>query len=175
MPIEHALWATVAFGAGPFLFGLGFRRFRLKRLMENTPTAKVRSMAAVDSGIFASPTYLRERGTPRRPGELARHDCILRGGSGKKDRWELIGRGGTVVVAVDGRLRVDDLFTATAAAAAHAGLVVLPMHVETLDASALRRGAGRWTIRTSWPRPLRSGGRARPRACGGRAGRASAA
>jgi len=99
-------------------------------------SAKVRTMATVEGGIFASPTYLRERGTPRRPSDLARHDCILREGSGKKDRWELVGPRGPIVVAVDGHLRVDDLFAAAAAAAAHAGLVLLPLHMGQLEAGA---------------------------------------
>ena len=105
-----------------------------RRLVDSS--AKVRSMTTIDGGIFASPTYLRERGTPRRPSDLARHDCILREGAGKKDRWEVVGPSGTTVVAVDGHIRVDDLFTATAAAVAHGGLVVLPLHAAKLEVGA---------------------------------------
>ena len=99
-------------------------------------SAKVRTMTTIDGGIFASPTYLRERGRPTRPSDLTRHDCILREGPGKKDRWELIGPRGPIVVAVDGHLRVDDLLAATAAATAHAGLVVLPLHMGKMEAAA---------------------------------------
>lgn len=112
-------------------------------------SSKVRTMMTIDLGIFASPEYLRERGTPRRPTDLARHECILRGASGKKDRWELIGPTGPVVVAVDGRIRVDDLFSATAAAVAHGGLVVLPLHAPRMDPSAgtLTRVLPEWIVR----------------------------
>ncbi len=99
-------------------------------------SSKVRTMMSMDSGIFASAAYLRERGVPRRPSDLVRHDCILRGGPGKKDRWELTGPSGKVVVSVDGHIRIDDLSTATAAAVAHGGLVVLPVHAAKGDPAA---------------------------------------
>jgi hypothetical protein len=43
--LETWMWASLALGAGPWLFWRGFRDLRLKRLMENTPTARIRSMA----------------------------------------------------------------------------------------------------------------------------------
>jgi hypothetical protein len=39
------IFATLALAGGPALFAGGFRDFRLKRLIENTPTARIRSMA----------------------------------------------------------------------------------------------------------------------------------
>lgn len=39
------IFAALALGGGPALFAGGFRDFRLKRLIENTPTARIRSMA----------------------------------------------------------------------------------------------------------------------------------
>lgn len=104
------------------------------RLVDSS--AKVRTVATIESGIFASPEYLRTRGTPRRPGELGRHDCILRGASAKRERWELSGPSGKVVVAVGGRIRVDDFVTAIATAVAHGGLVVLPLHFARVDTAA---------------------------------------
>ncbi len=92
-------------------------------------SAKVRSIGGMETGVFATPDYLREHGTPTRPFELARHACILRSTSGTKDRWRLSGPGGTVVVPVEGRIRVDDLVGAFAAAAAGAGLALLPVHL----------------------------------------------
>lgn len=43
--VETGFWALLALGAGPWLAWRGFRHLRLKRLMENTPTARIRSMA----------------------------------------------------------------------------------------------------------------------------------
>lgn len=39
------VWAGLATVAGPWLFWRGFRDLRLKRLMDNTPTSHIRSMA----------------------------------------------------------------------------------------------------------------------------------
>lgn len=99
-------------------------------------SAKVRSLGTVDGAVYGSATYLRERGTPRRPSDLARHDCILYRSPGKKDRWSLTGPSGTSIVAVDGHIRVDDLFTAMATAAADGGLAVLPVHLRAADPMA---------------------------------------
>lgn len=99
-------------------------------------SAMVRSLGTVDGGIFGSAAYLRERGAPRRPGDLAKHECILNRSPGQKDRWSLTGPLGTSVVTVDGHIRVDDLFTAIATAEADGGLVVLPVHLPTTGPGA---------------------------------------
>jgi E3 ubiquitin ligase len=43
--IETSLYATVALAAGPWLFYRGFRTMSTRRLIANTPTARIRSMA----------------------------------------------------------------------------------------------------------------------------------
>jgi DNA-binding transcriptional LysR family regulator len=109
---------------------------------------KVRSIGPQDAGIFATAAYLAERGRPRRPGELVRHDCILRSPSGKKDRWRLVGPTGTMVVAVDGHLRIDDMLGAMAAAAANGGLVLLPLDMARMTPSTpLERVLPDWIVR----------------------------
>jgi len=42
---ELAAWATVGLFTGPWLFIRGFRELRTQRLIQNTPTARIRSMA----------------------------------------------------------------------------------------------------------------------------------
>ena len=56
--------------------------------------------------VCASPDYLRRRGRPRTPGELADHDCLLLfGRGGRQDVWRLgTPTGGEVAVRVQGRL-----------------------------------------------------------------------
>lgn len=56
--------------------------------------------------VCASPDYLRRRGRPRTPGELADHDCLLLFGSGgRQDVWRLgTTTGGEVAVRVQGRI-----------------------------------------------------------------------
>ncbi len=43
--LDFPIYATIALGAGPVLFARAFRDFRTRRLIENTPTARIRSMA----------------------------------------------------------------------------------------------------------------------------------
>ena len=45
MRLEIPVYATLALGAGPWLFARAFRDFRTRRLIQNTPTARIRSMA----------------------------------------------------------------------------------------------------------------------------------
>jgi DNA-binding transcriptional LysR family regulator len=94
---------------------------------------KVRSLGTLDTGIYGAAAYLSERGTPRRPNDLAKHDCILRGPSGKKERWRLVGPSGLVVVPVDGHIRVDDLVAAVATCVAGGGLALLPVEMPAVD------------------------------------------
>jgi len=42
--LEMAFWATAALAGGPVLFWRGFRDLRTRRLVQNTPTARIRSM-----------------------------------------------------------------------------------------------------------------------------------
>lgn len=55
--------------------------------------------------LCASPDYLRRRGAPRTPEDLAGHDCVLLVGSrGRQDLWRLgDGHGGETTVRVRGR------------------------------------------------------------------------
>jgi DNA-binding transcriptional LysR family regulator len=60
--------------------------------------------------VVGSPAYFAARGRPRRPRDLAAHDCInLRlPTSGAIYRWEFTENGKELEVAVNGRLSVDD-------------------------------------------------------------------
>ncbi|QDH69517.1 LysR family transcriptional regulator [Marilutibacter alkalisoli] len=69
-------------------------------------TLVARRLAANRRLLCASPGYLRERGTPRTPQDLADHDCLLLvGRHGRQDIWRLgDGNGGEVTVRVRGRV-----------------------------------------------------------------------
>jgi DNA-binding transcriptional LysR family regulator len=56
--------------------------------------------------LCASPEYLRRHGTPRRPEDLARHECLLQSGTrGRQDLWRMSdGAGGEIAVRVHGRI-----------------------------------------------------------------------
>lgn len=59
--------------------------------------------------LCASPDYLRERGIPQTPQDLARHDCLVLVGSlGRQDLWRLgDGKGGEMAVRVRGRIEAN--------------------------------------------------------------------
>ncbi len=59
--------------------------------------------------LCAAPDYLRRRGTPRAPQDLARHDClVLVGSQGRQDIWRLgDGAGGEIAVRVRGRIEAN--------------------------------------------------------------------
>jgi len=99
-------------------------------------SAKVRRLGVAGAGVFGSTRYLAERGIPRRPSDLPRHDCILHSRARKATRWRLAGPSGTTEVAVRGRIMVDDIFSAMAAALNDGGLVVLPTHLVGADPAA---------------------------------------
>lgn len=59
----------------------------------NTFDANViaRKVVSTEAILLASPRYIAERGVPRSPEELARHDCLrLRPTSGRSSRWRLL-------------------------------------------------------------------------------------
>src|SRR5439155_7853476 len=45
LPLDLPLSAALALGAGPWMFARAFRNLRTRRLIEDTPTAHIRSMA----------------------------------------------------------------------------------------------------------------------------------
>lgn len=98
-------------------------------------SARIRSLGAVDCGLFASETYLRERGTPKKPVDLENHDCILLRRT-KDDRWTLTSQKGSSSARVDGPIRVDDESAAISIAVANGGIVVLPLHFRATDPTA---------------------------------------
>jgi len=90
--------------------------------------------------LFASPRYLEAHGTPRRPLDLARHNCLLiaKAGLAPRATWPL-GKGKRVrEVSVAGRLVVDDFIVLREAAVRGLGIARLP---EVHAREALQSGA----------------------------------
>lgn len=80
--------------------------------------------------MIAAPAYLRARGTPRTPKDLAKHACLIYSSVQGDDRWSFTApAGGEVSVPVKGPLRSNNLSTLLAAARAAMGLAVLPWYV----------------------------------------------
>ncbi|MDI9272311.1 LysR family transcriptional regulator [Stenotrophomonas sp. PFBMAA-4] len=85
--------------------------------------------------LCASPAYLRQRGTPRTPADLAGHDCLShlawRGGHG----WQLANG---EQVDWDARLSSNDGYALREAAVAGAGLILQPTALLAADIAAGR-------------------------------------
>ena len=88
---------------------------------------------------FASREYLRDRGTPVTPGGLRQHECILFTPLAPGGRWRFRSRGRAIEIPVRGRLVVNSLPLAIAAAARGLGIARLPgaLVIEGLGASQL--------------------------------------
>lgn len=103
-----------------------------------------RRLARVDRAIFASPDYLKGRGTPRHPSELAGHDCLIYAYHAMPTTWRFRGPGGAEVaievgreVAGRGHMVSNHAEVLVVAACRGLGLVFCPLF---LTAPALRDG-----------------------------------
>ncbi|MFO1295429.1 MAG: LysR family transcriptional regulator [Rubrivivax sp.] len=80
--------------------------------------------------MVAAESYLAEKGTPKKPRDLARHTCLVYSSVQGDDRWALTGRDGREqAVPVRGPLRSNNLSAVLAAARAGMGLAILPRYV----------------------------------------------
>jgi DNA-binding transcriptional LysR family regulator len=89
--------------------------------------------------VCASPAYLKARGTPRAPNELAGHDCISYAGFFGPDVWTFVRDKTNVAVPVHSRLVVGSVEEACDAARAGVGITIaFSFHVKAaLDAGSL--------------------------------------
>jgi DNA-binding transcriptional LysR family regulator len=74
--------------------------------------------------VCASPVYLAARGTPRRPEDLAAHDCINYAGFSLPDVWTFVRDKATIAVPVQTRLIAGSAEAAYAAAVAGVGITM---------------------------------------------------
>jgi DNA-binding transcriptional LysR family regulator len=75
----------------------------------------------------ASARYLRSRGTPRSPHDLAGHDCVALAPEGSAVRWAFVEAGEIRWVRVAARVRVNSLAMAKHAALEGLGVANLPL------------------------------------------------
>jgi DNA-binding transcriptional LysR family regulator len=96
-----------------------------------------RRVGVTSVGLFAAPSYLRRRGTPRTLADLARHDCVVQLARGGSATWSFVGPEGRVSVEVRGQLAADQLSFRRQAVLLGAGLGMMP---HFLAAPAVRAG-----------------------------------
>ena len=66
-----------------------------------------RKLATLERMLVASPSYLKARGTPRKPADLASHDCIFGPGNFGRASWSFHRNGTETSVDVRGRIHTD--------------------------------------------------------------------
>lgn len=96
-----------------------------------------RPLAPLRMVLAAAPAYLQRAGTPRRPRDLERHECLGFTYLVHRDRWRLSGPDGEHVVRVTSRLQINSGEALRSAALAGAGIV---MQSELLLAPDLASG-----------------------------------
>jgi DNA-binding transcriptional LysR family regulator len=101
--------------------------------------------------VCGSSAYFAERGTPKRPNELSKHDCITFNGLTSPEAWIFPSGKGNISVAVHSRLTVNTAEAAIDAAIAGLGITrVLSYQV----ADAMRTGALVLALREFEPPPV---------------------
>jgi DNA-binding transcriptional LysR family regulator len=78
---------------------------RLGRLSDST--FGVRKLATLERYVVASPAYLKARGTPKSPADLASHDCIFGPNGFGRESWTFKRRDTVISVDVTGRLHTE--------------------------------------------------------------------
>ena len=111
---------------------------RIGELLEKDVIA-ARVGGPLQTAVLASPGYLAERGTPKRPADLAGHRCIAYRflSSGRVAAWEFVEGGRQVDFPPDPRMSANTLPLTVEAAAQGLGLACA---VEGLAARHLRSG-----------------------------------
>ena len=85
-----------------------------------------RSLQPYRSMLCASPDYLRRRGRPKAPADLASHDCLGFSFAGVRARWRLTRDGTDETVPFTPRLRANNGEALRQAALAGAGIAMQP-------------------------------------------------
>jgi DNA-binding transcriptional LysR family regulator len=114
-------------------------------VLEDSPLV-VRKLAPSRLVVCAAPAYLKERGKPREPRDLAKHNCLCTSVLPWGDEWRLAGKSGEVRVAVGGGFRSNSAAMLRVAALDGIGVAVLPTWAvaEPLRTGALQRVLDRW-------------------------------
>jgi len=99
-----------------------------------------RRIAPARRVLVASPDYLKRRGTPRTPADLALHRCLpyVAGVAARHEDWRLVGPGGEHVVRASGPLASNNGDMLHCAATDGLGIALLPTFIVGADLQAGR-------------------------------------
>lgn len=109
-----------------------------------------RTLAPSRRIVCAAPAYLKERGTPSVPDDLANHNCLCNYLPTWGNEWWLAGKGGDIRVSVSGSFRANNAEMVRAAALAGIGIAALPTWAvyDELRSGELQR------VLTAWEAPV---------------------
>ncbi len=110
-------------------------------------TLVARRLGTLERVVVASPAYVEARGLPRKPADLAQHDCLVFNGGREGNVWMLQSGGRSLQVTVSARMVVNDFELLHAAALAGTGVAMLAGHDCTADLASgrLQRVLPGWT------------------------------
>lgn len=96
---------------------------------------------------MAAPDYLEQRGVPKSPKDLERHDCLVFGAELEGNVWTLHSGSRSVQVSVRARIAVNEPDMLRAVALGGAGVTLLPtlLNATDLTAGRLRRILPDWS------------------------------
>jgi len=113
---------------------------------------RVRRLANLRRVCFASPAYLAKHGHPKRPEDLAVHQCVLRTAAVDADAWPFTVDGKRRVIKVGGRFRASSAAAVNEAAALGVGIANAPLwQIRTL----VDRGTVELLLARFEPPPMR--------------------
>ena len=88
---------------------------------------KARRLADLRRVVFAAPSYFARRGRPRRPDDLAHHQCIVRTAARDGNAWPFRVDGSLRTIRVAGRFRTSGALAANEAAVRGLGIASAPL------------------------------------------------
>jgi DNA-binding transcriptional LysR family regulator len=107
----------------------------------DSTTLVAQPLAMLDRAVACAPGYIRRRGEPRTPGELAHHDALVHLHAGNAvGIWQLHRGDELAAVTVRGRLRATALHVLRDAAIEGAGIALLPRFLVVRGLRALPLG-----------------------------------
>ncbi len=96
-----------------------------------------RHLATYDYVICGAPAYFKRRGMPKKPSDLADHNCLRYAHSPFSGEWRFTGPGGEEAIKISGNLETNSVETLRVAALAGQGLILAPSF---LAAAELKSG-----------------------------------
>lgn len=99
----------------------------------------------------ASPAYLKQRGTPRSPTDLAAHDCIVYTRLATGNRWTFESPNGPITVEVGGRFKADNSEGVREGVLGGLGIAVIPTFA---FGNEIKAGSARVLLKDFEPRQL---------------------